>query len=68
MVRGGTVSNVVAEEAEVEIDLRVWTLEEARRVEEALKALTPVLPGARLALTGGLNRPHGAHPGKPGPL
>ncbi|GAB5602990.1 M20 family metallopeptidase [Thermus sp. FJN-A] len=57
VVRGGTVSNVVAEEAWVELDLRVWTLEEAKRVEEALKGLAPVLPGARLELSGGLNRP-----------
>ncbi|AEV15373.1 MAG: M20 family metallopeptidase [Thermus sp.] len=57
VLRGGTVSNVVAEEAWVEIDLRAWTLEEARRVEEALRALSPALPGARLELTGGLNRP-----------
>jgi len=57
VIRGGTVSNVVAEEAWVEIDLRAWTLEEARRVEEGLKALRPLLPGAKLALSGGLNRP-----------
>jgi glutamate carboxypeptidase len=69
VVRGGTVSNVVAEAAEVEIDLRVWNLEEARRVEEGLKALTPVLPGARLEFSGGLNRPPmEPTPGKPGPL
>ncbi|WP_234553583.1 M20 family metallopeptidase [Thermus caliditerrae] len=57
VLRGGTVSNVVAEEAWVEIDLRAWTLEEARRVEEGLKSLSPVLPGARLELSGRLNRP-----------
>lgn len=57
VVRGGTVSNVVAEEAWVEIDIRAWTLEEVKRVEEALKSLTPILPGARLELSGGLNRP-----------
>lgn len=56
-IRGGTATNVVAEEAEVEIDLRAWTLEEVQRVEEGLKALKPVLPGARLVLSGGLNRP-----------
>lgn len=57
VVRGGTVSNVVAEAAEVEIDLRAWTMEEVQRVEAGLKALTPILPGARLELSGGLNRP-----------
>ncbi|MEZ0349100.1 MAG: M20 family metallopeptidase [Thermus sp.] len=57
VVRGGTVSNVVAEEAWVEVDLRAWTLEEVRRVEEGLRRLTPALPGARLEVLGGLNRP-----------
>ncbi|KGQ22625.2 M20 family metallopeptidase [Thermus filiformis] len=56
-VQGGTATNVVAEEAVLEIDLRAWTLEEVQRVEAGLKALSPVLEGARLELTGGLNRP-----------
>ena len=57
VIQGGTTSNVVAATAWVEIDLRVWTLSEAERVERALKALQPVLPGATLSLEGGLNRP-----------
>ncbi len=56
-IQGGTATNVVAEEAVLEIDLRAWTLEEAQRVEAGLKALRPVLEGARLELSGGLNRP-----------
>ncbi len=56
-IGGGTAPNVVAEEAWVEIDLRAWTLEEAKRVEAGLRALAPVLEGARLRLEGGLNRP-----------
>jgi glutamate carboxypeptidase len=57
VIRGGTTSNVVAATAWVEIDLRVWTMAEAERVERALKALQPVLPGATLSVEGGLNRP-----------
>ncbi|MCS7057777.1 MAG: M20 family metallopeptidase [Meiothermus sp.] len=57
VVRGGTASNVVAAEAWVEVDLRVWTRAEAERVEAALRALRPALPGASLRLEGGLNRP-----------
>ncbi len=57
VVQGGTTSNVVAASATVEIDLRVWTLAEAERVERALRSLEPVLPGARLQVEGGLNRP-----------
>ncbi|RDI95972.1 M20 family peptidase [Meiothermus sp. QL-1] len=56
-IQGGTATNVVAAEAWVEVDLRVWTMGEAQRVEQALKALQPVLPGASLQVEGGLNRP-----------
>ncbi|WP_337845762.1 M20 family metallopeptidase [Thermus sp.] len=56
-IGGGTATNVVAEEAWVEIDLRAWTLAEVERVERGLRALSPALPGARLEVTGGLNRP-----------
>lgn len=57
VIKGGTTSNVVAASATVEIDVRVWTMAEAERIEQALKALQPVLEGAILTVTGGLNRP-----------
>lgn len=57
VVQGGTVSNVVPDEAHVLIDLRVWQMGEAKRIEGALQALKPHLPGARLSLEGGINRP-----------
>lgn len=57
VVRGGTRANVVAAEAQAEIDFRVATLAEAERVVPALQSLRPVVPGATLALSGGLNRP-----------
>lgn len=57
VITGGTVVNVVAEHVRVDIDARVWTLEEGRRVEAALRSLAPVLPGARLELEGGFERP-----------
>ncbi|RIH89669.1 Carboxypeptidase G2 [Calidithermus roseus] len=56
-LRGGTAVNVVAAEASVTVDFRVWTMAEYERLEVAFKALEPVLPGARLSLSGGLNRP-----------
>ncbi len=56
-IGGGTATNVVAEEAWVEVDVRAWRMGEFRRVEAGLKALSPVLPGARLVLEGGVNRP-----------
>ncbi|GAB6933415.1 M20 family metallopeptidase [Calditerricola satsumensis] len=57
VVRGGTRSNVIPEAAEAEIDVRAATLDEARRVDAAIRGLKPVLPGATLAVTGGINRP-----------
>jgi glutamate carboxypeptidase len=57
VVQGGTTANVVPAEATATIDVRAATAEEARRVEAALRAATPVLPGARVRVEGGFNRP-----------
>jgi glutamate carboxypeptidase len=57
VVRGGVLSNVVAAEARASIDMRYQIIEEGRRIEEAMAALTPVLAGARLEVKGGINRP-----------
>jgi glutamate carboxypeptidase len=57
VIRGGTVTNVVPEQAEAEVDFRVLIPQEAVRVEQAFKALKPVIPGTSLEVTGGLNRP-----------
>jgi len=57
VIHGGTVPNVVADHVEVDIDARAWTLAEGDRVDRELRALTPVLQGARLELTGGFERP-----------
>ena len=54
---GGTHANVVAAEARAEIDVRFSTQEEARRVEEAIRGLTPFDERARLRVGGGINRP-----------
>jgi glutamate carboxypeptidase len=57
VVRGGTVSNVVPEEALAEVDIRFSRRADARPLERALRSLRPVLPGARVEVRGGLNRP-----------
>jgi glutamate carboxypeptidase len=57
VIGGGSRPNVVPAEAYAEIDVRFMTMEEAERVDAAIKGLTPVLPGARLEVTGGINRP-----------
>jgi glutamate carboxypeptidase len=57
LVAGGTRPNVVAEEAQAVVDVRAPTLDDAARLDAAFRALRPVLPGARLAVTGGFERP-----------
>ncbi|HZB46641.1 MAG TPA: M20 family metallopeptidase [Pyrinomonadaceae bacterium] len=57
VVCGGTRSNVVAAAARAEVDVRFGTLEEARRIEETIRALRPFDPRTSLKVEGGVNRP-----------
>jgi glutamate carboxypeptidase len=57
VVSGGTVSNVVPDRAQIEVDIRVSTLAEGERMVKTILNLEPQLAGARLQVTGGLNRP-----------
>lgn len=57
VVRGGSRSNVVPAEAEASVDLRVRTMAEADRVVPIILERKPVLSGAVVGMTGGLNRP-----------
>jgi glutamate carboxypeptidase len=57
LVRGGSRTNVVAEEAAAEIDVRVPTLEDAIRIENAIRSLRPALKGTTIEVTGGIDRP-----------
>jgi glutamate carboxypeptidase len=61
IIRGGTRTNVVPDEARLHVDMRVKTPEEADRVIQWMKALTPVLEGVTLEVSGGLNRPPMPH-------
>jgi glutamate carboxypeptidase len=56
VIHGGTVSNVVPEEASIEVDVRILLTEEWGRVEAAMYALKPILDGTSIEVTGGLNR------------
>ena len=57
VVRGGTSENVVAGEAQADIDVRVARHEDRERLEAALASLKPHLDGVRLALSGDWTRP-----------
>ena len=56
-IEGGTRTNVVPAYSRVELDVRVSTMVDAGAIERALYALTPHVPGARLRVSGGINRP-----------
>ncbi|MFM8322558.1 MAG: M20 family metallopeptidase [Chloroflexota bacterium] len=57
VVKGGTASNVVPEQASLEVDLRVMDPAEVGRITQALQGLQPALEGTRLEVQGSLNRP-----------
>jgi glutamate carboxypeptidase len=57
VIRGGTVSNVVPEEALIQVDVRVMHPGEWDRLEDEMKKLMPVLDGTSIEVSGGLNRP-----------
>jgi glutamate carboxypeptidase len=57
VVRGGTLSNVVAAEASAEIDLRFAANEEGARIEQEILGLRPYDNRVQLIVRGGINRP-----------
>lgn len=59
-VQGGERPNVVASRAQVEVDVRVSTLAEGRRLEAAVYALASAdrsVPGTRVEVEGAVDRP-----------
>ncbi len=57
VLTGGTTENTVPDRAEVVVDSRATSVAEQHRVDADLRALAPTLPGARLEVLGGINRP-----------
>jgi glutamate carboxypeptidase len=57
VVSGGSRSNVVPDFATATVDVRSETLADAEAIDRAMRALTAQMPGARLEVTGGFNRP-----------
>ncbi len=56
VMQGGFASNVIPPEAEIVVDVRFLDAAEADRVDQAITGLTPVLPGAEVIVTGGIDR------------
>jgi glutamate carboxypeptidase len=57
VISGGTRSNVVAEHAYAEVDVRIARASDAARVEKLFRGLRCTDPGCRLEVAGGINRP-----------
>lgn len=57
IVKGGTRTNVIPEKAELEVDARVVTMNEAERLIEKMKSLQPVLDGSKLHVYSLIKRP-----------
>ncbi len=57
VIQGGTVLNVVPEEATIQVDVRVMQPGEWERIEAEMNKLKPALDGTSLDVTGALNRP-----------
>ncbi len=56
IVEGGTRVNVIAETARATLDLRALRISDMHALERKLKSLKPILPGAKLDISGGFNR------------
>jgi glutamate carboxypeptidase len=56
IIEGGTRTNVIAASARAVLDLRALHSKDMRRIENRLRALRPILPGARLEVRGGFDR------------
>lgn len=57
LIQGGRVRNQSAARAEALIDMRYKKQDEGRRIEQIIYGLEPVLSGAKVKITGGINRP-----------
>ena len=56
-IEGGTRTNVIPEKARVVVDVRAARAGDMRALERKFRTLRPILPGAKLQIRGGFNRP-----------
>jgi glutamate carboxypeptidase len=57
VLQGGTRSNVIPDHCLAKLDIRVKTIDEQDRLEQAFAEFEPVLDGARVQIEGEWNRP-----------
>jgi glutamate carboxypeptidase len=56
LVAGGMRTNVIPDCARTVLDLRALRIDDMRSIDKQLRALRPILPGAKLEVRGGFNR------------
>lgn len=56
-VDGGVQPNVIAPHSQAVVDVRVPTLADGERIEQAIRSIEAVTPGVRLRVEGGIGRP-----------
>lgn len=61
VIRGGTRSNVIPEQAWAAVDVRIPRAADQEAIERKVYALKPIHPEARLEISGGINRPPMEH-------
>ncbi len=57
VARAGSATNVVPETAELAVDARAWSHEEAERATAAIRGYAPADPDVTVAVDGGFDRP-----------
>lgn len=57
VIKAGTTTNTVPAQAELSIDVRCWSAAEQQRVDQNMRAISSNLPGIRIEVLGGINRP-----------
>jgi glutamate carboxypeptidase len=57
VISGGTRSNVIAEHAYADVDVRIAKASDAAKVEKLFRGLRCADPACKLEITGGMNRP-----------
>ncbi len=57
VITGGTRPNVIAAECQLHVDVRVWSMDDAEALEEAIRAITPNVDRVTLEITGEIGPP-----------
>lgn len=57
VIDGGVRANVIAPQSSAVVDVRVTNMQDANRIEQAIRNLVPQTPGVSLQIEGGIGRP-----------